>query len=109
MCNSGYGQERTKCKELNAPSDPKWLALWHKAMPKTDLKLRNTDKIPTKHFPQTPQRQGTKRHVPVASDDFSSTQQTKENVDWRFDSRTAENTPLAPFHACVKMSLGLAA
>lgn len=45
---------------FNAPSDPKHLAPRHRVMPKPDLKLLSTGRIPAKPLPQKSRRQETK-------------------------------------------------
>ncbi|CAN7986666.1 unnamed protein product, partial [Ixodes hexagonus] len=49
-CNSGYRSCKEKVSTFRAPSDPKRLALWARAIPRSDRQLMTKDYVCEKHF-----------------------------------------------------------
>lgn len=57
--NQGYNRNNKEIV-LRAPNDPKYLALWHRAMQNTYLKFSSTDRISVEYFTRNSPRQGSK-------------------------------------------------
>ncbi|KAG0418157.1 hypothetical protein HPB47_005074 [Ixodes persulcatus] len=49
-CNSGYRSCKEKVNAFRAPSDPERLALWARAIPRSDRQLTPKDYLREKHF-----------------------------------------------------------